>query len=104
MKTISSWILGQIAPIRCDLHDALRKGQVLAAVGVITEHLGAEAIKVATGCRGIIDRVARIVGHEPRIEPRHAAATALRGARAERIRRVARPWMRPSPGRGRSDR
>src|SRR5438105_2316154 len=56
MKTIFSWILGQIAPIRCDLHDALRKGQVLAAVGVIAEQLGAEAIKVGARRSYMIDR------------------------------------------------
>jgi hypothetical protein len=80
VKTIFSWILGQIAPIRRYSYDVVGEGQVLAGIGVIAEPLGAEAIKVATGCRDIIDRVARIVGHESRIEPRHAAATALRGA------------------------
>ena len=76
MKTIFSWILGQIAPIRCDLHDALRKGQVLAAVGVIAEQLGAEAIKVGARRSYMIDRIARKGGHRGRIEPHRAASTA----------------------------
>ena len=89
MKAVFAGIAGQSAPVRRGLQDVFRKGQVLAGEGVIAEQRCAEAIEAASGRRGIVDRVARMVGHFSRIEPAHAAATALRGAAVNRIRRSA---------------
>src|SRR6476660_3308703 len=75
MKTISSRVLGQIEPIRHRLQNAVRKGQVLPGIGIIAEQLGAEAIKVATRCSYIVDRIPWKACHIRRIEPPRTAAT-----------------------------
>ena len=89
MKPVFAGIAGEPSPIRSVLQDAFGKGQVVAGEGVIAEQRSAEAIEAASGRRGIVDRVARMVGHFSRIEPAHAAATALRGTAVNRIRRSA---------------
>src|SRR5258707_3461463 len=81
MKTIFSWILGHIAPIRRHSYDVVGEGQVSAAIGVIAEQLGTEAIKVGARRCYIVDRIPRKGCHQRRIEPHHAAATTSCRAR-----------------------
>ena len=58
VKTVFAGIARQIVPVRHTLQQAVRKGQVLAAEGVIAEQSRAEAIEVAAGRRCVVDRVA----------------------------------------------
>ena len=108
VKAVFSGISGQIAPIRHRLNDAVRKGQVRSAHGIIAEQLRAEAIEIAARRRHIINRITRIACHVRSIGPPQATATASRRATDERIRRLAsvrwtrRPAAMTATIRGRS--